>query len=197
MRYFILRTLRIRCVPDRSPQHQASQYTMAETCARVKSVWKCMTSRCDVNCYVLSLTSIIIFYTPFLCSEHVADVRPYGFGNEGTWRPLGVNSCVRFAQYPVGGHFQRHRYKHICTHKRTHTHTILYVTHAHTHAHTHARTSSYAPAGRELVVALCAVTVGGHFQRHRYIAHSFTHKHTYTHTNTHTHAYASTTNCTR
>ncbi len=50
----------------------------------------------------------------YMRSEHVADVRPYGFGNEGTWRPLGVNTCVRFAQYPTGGHFQRHRYIFLC-----------------------------------------------------------------------------------
>lgn len=30
-----------------------------------------------------------------LSSDHVADVRPYGFGNEGIWRPQGVNSCLR------------------------------------------------------------------------------------------------------
>lgn len=41
--------------------------------------------------------------------EDVRGMRPYGFGQSGTWRPYGVNECVRFCKYGKGGHFQPHR----------------------------------------------------------------------------------------
>jgi hypothetical protein len=58
----------------------------------------------------------------------LADVSPFGFGNEaaalsntsthvtpppfvrqGTWAPRGVNPMMRFSRYEAGGHFQWHR----------------------------------------------------------------------------------------
>ena len=38
--------------------------------------------------------------------EDLYDVRPFGFGNEGTWKPIGINECIRFTKYNKGGHFQ-------------------------------------------------------------------------------------------
>ncbi len=50
--------------------------------------------------------SVGVFFR-FVCIRARVCVRArvfFAFGSEGQWRPLGVvNSCVRFAQYPVGG----------------------------------------------------------------------------------------------
>ena len=41
--------------------------------------------------------------------EDVHGVRPYGPGNEGTWRPVAVNPCMRVSRYGPGHHFSPHR----------------------------------------------------------------------------------------
>jgi hypothetical protein len=41
--------------------------------------------------------------------DDVYDVRPFGFDQQGTWRPIGVNECIRFTRYSAGDHFQPHR----------------------------------------------------------------------------------------
>jgi hypothetical protein len=46
---------------------------------------------------------------PHLQREDIADVRPYGFGGEGVWQPVGINPCIRFTRYKPGGHFSLHR----------------------------------------------------------------------------------------
>ncbi len=35
--------------------------------------------------------------------------RPFGFGNEGVWKPVGINECIRFTRYSIDGHFKPHR----------------------------------------------------------------------------------------
>jgi hypothetical protein len=47
---------------------------------------------------------------PLLQVQDIADVRPFGFGNEGTWAPYGINPVLRFSKY--GKHkdrFAKHR----------------------------------------------------------------------------------------
>ena len=53
-----------------------------------------------------------------LLVEDLADVRPFGFDNEGgkgcdsskgVWQPIGINECIRFTRYHEGGHFKPHR----------------------------------------------------------------------------------------
>jgi len=46
---------------------------------------------------------------PMLVREDVHGVKPYGFFQEGTWRPIGVNECIRLTRYQEGHHFQPHR----------------------------------------------------------------------------------------
>lgn len=41
--------------------------------------------------------------------RQMADLRPFGFNNEGVWMPVQVNSCFRFSRYKSGGHFEPHR----------------------------------------------------------------------------------------
>lgn len=61
---------------------------------------------------------------PLMTRDDVAEVRPFGFGAEGVWQPLGINDVIRFTRcvfidvprngltllsYSPGGHFQMHR----------------------------------------------------------------------------------------
>lgn len=36
---------------------------------------------------------------PFLTRREVVRVRPIGFGNEGTWKPIRLNECCKFGRY--------------------------------------------------------------------------------------------------
>eukprot|EP01125_Pyxidicula_operculata_P007220 TRINITY_DN2454_c0_g1_i2.p1 TRINITY_DN2454_c0_g1~~TRINITY_DN2454_c0_g1_i2.p1 ORF type:complete len:975 (-),score=208.94 TRINITY_DN2454_c0_g1_i2:42-2966(-) len=42
-------------------------------------------------------------------SSDIADIRPFGFGNEGTWTPFCVNECIRFTKYTAGQFFKPHK----------------------------------------------------------------------------------------
>ncbi|ETO29871.1 hypothetical protein RFI_07249 [Reticulomyxa filosa] len=44
-----------------------------------------------------------------LTKEAVDFVRPFGFGNEGVWIPLGINAALRFTKYGKGHYFKPHR----------------------------------------------------------------------------------------
>ena len=45
---------------------------------------------------------------PLLTRNDVIRVRPIGFGNEGTWRPIRLNECIKIMKYTSGGHFTPH-----------------------------------------------------------------------------------------
>ena len=45
---------------------------------------------------------------PLLTRNDVIRVRPIGFGNEGTWRPIRLNECIKIVKYTSGGHFTPH-----------------------------------------------------------------------------------------
>eukprot|EP01126_Amoeba_proteus_P004913 TRINITY_DN11622_c0_g2_i8.p1 TRINITY_DN11622_c0_g2~~TRINITY_DN11622_c0_g2_i8.p1 ORF type:complete len:807 (+),score=124.07 TRINITY_DN11622_c0_g2_i8:92-2512(+) len=44
-----------------------------------------------------------------LLRNDIFEVRPYGFGAAGVWRPVGVNPCFRFTKYSPGDHFKPHK----------------------------------------------------------------------------------------
>ncbi|KAG2378574.1 hypothetical protein C9374_008213 [Naegleria lovaniensis] len=46
---------------------------------------------------------------PFLTAEDFKDVRPYGFDNAGTWKPIGINECLRFNRYKQNAFFKPHQ----------------------------------------------------------------------------------------
>ena len=46
--------------------------------------------------------------TPLLTRHDVIRIRPIGFGNEGTWRPIRLNECIKIMKYSSGGHFAPH-----------------------------------------------------------------------------------------
>ena len=46
---------------------------------------------------------------PLLTLDDLCEVKPFGFDNEGTWQPIGINECFRFTKYSEGGHFNPHR----------------------------------------------------------------------------------------
>lgn len=46
---------------------------------------------------------------PLLVLEDLFEVKPFGFDNEGTWQPIGINECFRFTKYSKDGHFNPHR----------------------------------------------------------------------------------------
>lgn len=52
--------------------------------------------------YCISLQQLFLHTDIVHFSEFLVDVRPYGFGNEGVWKPIGVNECVRFSKYVPG-----------------------------------------------------------------------------------------------
>ena len=45
---------------------------------------------------------------PLLTRSDVIRIRPIGFGNEGTWRPIRLNECIKIMKYTSGGHFTPH-----------------------------------------------------------------------------------------
>eukprot|EP00164_Ancoracysta_twista_P001752 GFYU01002301.1.p1 GENE.GFYU01002301.1~~GFYU01002301.1.p1 ORF type:complete len:1052 (-),score=217.44 GFYU01002301.1:225-3380(-) len=44
-----------------------------------------------------------------LTIDDVRGVKPYGFGTDGEWVPVGINDCFRCIMYKNGGHFRAHR----------------------------------------------------------------------------------------
>ncbi len=46
---------------------------------------------------------------PFLRRRDIEDIRPYGFGNDGVWRPTHLNEAIRFTRYGDGHFFKSHR----------------------------------------------------------------------------------------
>lgn len=46
---------------------------------------------------------------PQLQKKDVFEVKPYGFGAAGVWKPIGINPCFRFTRYSEGHHFKPHK----------------------------------------------------------------------------------------
>ena len=46
---------------------------------------------------------------PFIRRNDIEDIRPYGFGNDGIWRPTHLNEAIRFTRYGDGDFFKSHR----------------------------------------------------------------------------------------
>jgi len=44
-----------------------------------------------------------------LTPQEFVALRPYGFGNEGFWRPICINECMRIVKYQAGDHFMPHK----------------------------------------------------------------------------------------
>jgi hypothetical protein len=42
------------------------------------------------------------------CQKEFLNVKPFGFGNEGLWKPIGLNEVIKFAKYKPGGKFLPH-----------------------------------------------------------------------------------------
>ena len=45
---------------------------------------------------------------PMLNRDDIIRVRPIGFGNGGTWKPIRLNECWKFGRYKEGNHFSPH-----------------------------------------------------------------------------------------
>lgn len=45
---------------------------------------------------------------PFFKTENVIRTHPLGFGNAGTWKPIGLNACFKFGKYIEGRYFSPH-----------------------------------------------------------------------------------------
>ena len=66
-----------------------------------------------INDRVLTLSfemadAIFARMEPLLTRNDVIRIRPIGFGNEGTWRPIRLNECFKIMKYTSGGHFTPH-----------------------------------------------------------------------------------------
>ena len=66
-----------------------------------------------VNDRVLTLSheiadAIFSRIEPLLTRHDVIRIRPIGFGNEGSWRPIRLNECIKIMKYSSGGHFTPH-----------------------------------------------------------------------------------------
>ncbi|KAI6647682.1 hypothetical protein LOD99_8647 [Oopsacas minuta] len=66
-----------------------------------------------VNDRILTLShemadAIFARIEPLLTRHDVIRIRPIGFGNEGTWRPIRLNECIKIMKYTSGGHFTPH-----------------------------------------------------------------------------------------
>eukprot|EP01084_Bolivina_argentea_P017538 32758_1 len=46
---------------------------------------------------------------PYFTRSDIEDIRPYGFGNDGIWRPTHINEAIRFTRYRNGDFFKSHR----------------------------------------------------------------------------------------
>ncbi|KAF0973069.1 hypothetical protein FDP41_008733 [Naegleria fowleri] len=46
---------------------------------------------------------------PYLTDADFKGVRPYGFDNGGTWKPIGTNECLRFNRYKKNAFFKPHQ----------------------------------------------------------------------------------------
>eukprot|EP01083_Nonionella_stella_P034919 95465_1 len=67
--------------------------------------------KCErVICKSFDLASIIWNkILPYFTRHDIEDLRPYGFGNEGIWRPTHINEAIRFTRYRNGDFFKPHR----------------------------------------------------------------------------------------
>ena len=50
-----------------------------------------------------------ILIRPYLTDADFKGVRPYGFDNGGTWKPIGTNECLRFNRYKKNAFFKPHQ----------------------------------------------------------------------------------------
>eukprot|EP00026_Physarum_polycephalum_P003113 Phypoly_transcript_03122.p1 GENE.Phypoly_transcript_03122~~Phypoly_transcript_03122.p1 ORF type:complete len:808 (+),score=113.84 Phypoly_transcript_03122:95-2518(+) len=44
-----------------------------------------------------------------LTPDDFRGMRPFGFGNDGNWIPIGINECIRYTRYKPGHKFKPHR----------------------------------------------------------------------------------------
>ena len=67
--------------------------------------------KCErVICKSFDLASIIWNkIIGYFTRNDIEDIRPYGFGNKGIWRPTHINEAIRFTRYRNGDFFKSHR----------------------------------------------------------------------------------------